>query len=656
VRLARKMRRLFLPPLEKGRDGVGIVIARIAVMTAQTSHDGRLHSAPLRPVRLGPADYLIERKADGTIHLRSPHPLDAYADNLTQRLEHWAKVAPERIFLAQRRTDGSWRTLTYAQALAQVRSIAQALLERQLSAERPVAILSGNDIEHALLGLAAMHVGIPYAPISVPYSLMSTDFGKLKSIIEILTPGLVFAADGKVFAHAIDAAVPPPIEIAVTSNPPPGRRATFFADLVAATPTDAVDKAHARVGPDTVAKILFTSGSTGYPKGVINTQRMLCANQAQVRAGLAFVRDEPPVIVDWLPWNHTFGANHNFNLVLDNGGSLYIDEGKPLPGAIAATARNLKEIAPTIYFNVPKGYEMLLPHLRADAELRRNFFSRLKVLFYAGAALQQYVWDELQEMSVATCGERIIFISSIGSTETSPLALACNWDFPVAGNIGLPAPGVELKLVPNEGKLEARLKGPNITPGYWRRPDLTAEAFDEEGYYKIGDALKFVDPANPGKGLLFDGRIAEDFKLASGTWVSAGALRARFVDYCAPLVRDAVIAGADRDDIAVLVFPDIEACRKLASLPADAPPAAVLADYKLRAEFRRRLDALARTSTGSSTRICRLLLMEEPPSLDAGEATDKGSINQRAVLARRAALVEELYADPLSPRAISIDA
>ena len=617
--------------------------------------DIKAAAAPLRPVRLGPPDVLLERKPDGTIHLRSPHRLDAYPEKLTQRLEHWAKVTPDRVFLAQRAADGSWRKLTYAQTLSQVRSIAQSLLQRRLSAERPIAILSGNDIEHALLGLAAMMAGIPYAPISVPYSLMSSDFGKLKSIVEILTPGLVFVADGKPFARALEAAVPRDVEIVVTANAQPERPATPFADLLTAKPTGAVDAAHAKVGPDTVAKILFTSGSTGYPKGVINTQGMLCANQAQIRAGLAFVGDEPPVIVDWLPWNHTFGSNHNFNLVLNNGGSIYIDEGKPLPGAIAATARNLKEIAPTIYFNVPKGFEALLPHLRADGELRKNFFSRLKVLFYAGAGLQQFVWDELQEMSVATCGERVIFISSIGSTETSPLAIACNWDFPRPGNIGLPAPGVDLKLVPNEGKLECRLKGPNITPGYWRRPDLTRDAFDDDGYYKIGDALKFVDPADPSQGLLFDGRLAEDFKLASGTWVSAGALRAQFVDHCAPLVRDAVVAGMNRDDVAVLAFPDIEACRKLAGLAADASPATVLADGKVREEFKKRLNALARQSTGGSTRICRLMLMAEPPSLDAGEATDKGSINQRAVLTRRAALVDELYAAPLPGHVITID-
>jgi feruloyl-CoA synthase len=613
-------------------------------------------AAPLRQVKLGPADVLLERKADGTIRLRSPHKLDGFPVKLTQRLEHWAKAAPERVFLARRLPDGVWRTLTYAQALSQVRSVAQSLLQRKLSAGRPIAILSGNDLEHAMLGLAAMMAGIPYAPISVPYSLMSSDFGKLKSIIEILTPGLVFAADGKAFARAIEAAVPRDAEIVVTANPQPDRPATSFAELLAAEPTEAVDAAHAKVGPDTVAKILFTSGSTGYPKGVINTQRMLCSNQAMIRSTLAFIADEPPVLVDWPPWNHTFGGNHDFGMVLHNGGSFYIDEGKPLPGAIEATVRNLREIAPTIHLNVPKGFEMLLPYLRSDAALRENFFSKLKVLFYAGAGLARHVWDELQQMAIATTGERIIFLSSLGSTETAPAALARTWESEQPGNIGVPMRGVELKLVPHDGKLEARYKGPNVTPGYWRRPDLTKEAFDEEGFYRMGDALKFVDESDPSQGLLFDGRLAEDFKLASGTWVSTGALRAQFVDHCAPLVRDVVIAGLNRDDIAVLVFPDVEACRKLAGLAADATAAAVLADANVRDEFKKRLDLLARQNSGSSTRICRMILMEEPPSLDAGEATDKGSINQRAVLTRRAALVDELYATPVAKQVISINA
>jgi feruloyl-CoA synthase len=542
--------------------------------------------------------------------------------------------------------------MTYAQTLAAVRSIATSLLARKLSPERPIVILSGNDIEHALLGLAAMHVGIPYAPISVPYSLMSQDFGKLKAIVEILTPGLAFAASGTMFARALEAAVPRDVEIVVTADPPTQRLSTLFAALLK-EPSEAVGAAHARTGPDTVAKILFTSGSTGQPKGVINTQRMLCANQAMLQSSLAFITDEPPVLVDWPPWNHTFGGNHDFNLVLNNGGSFYIDEGKPLPGAIAATVRNLCEIAPTIYFNVPKGFEMLLPYLRSDITLRERFFSRLKVMFYAGASLAQHVRDELQDIAVATAGERIIFISSLGSTETAPAAIACTWESEHAANIGLPLPAVELKLVPSGDKLEARYKGPNVTPGYWRAAAITAAAFDEEGYYKMGDALKFADPDDFTKGLLFDGRLAEDFKLATGTWVSVGPLRAEFIALCAPLVRDVVLAGAERDDVTALVFPDIDACRKhAAGLAPDAPAADVLADARVRGEFVRLLAALAHPARGTSARVTRAVLLAEPPSLDVGEATDKGSINQRAVLAHRAALVEELYADPPPPNVI----
>jgi feruloyl-CoA synthase len=612
-------------------------------------------SAPLRRVDLASPACTVERRDDGVILMRSPRPLEPHAQKLGDRLDHWAAVAPERVFLAERDATGAWRRLTYGEARAQVRRIAQALLDRRLSVERPVAVISGNGIAHALVGLAAMYVGVPYAPISPAYSLLSADFGKLVQIIRQLTPGLVFAANGAAFARAIAAAVPPDVELVVAGSPPGDRAATPFAAL-GAEPTEAVDVAAAQVSPDTIAKILFTSGSTGLmPKGVINTQRMLCANQAMLAMGFPFVRTEPPVIVDWLPWNHTFGANHNFNLVLENGGSLYLDEGKPLPGAIAATARNLGEIAPTIYFNVPKGYEALLPHLRADRALRENFFSRLKVLFYAGAGLAQHVREALEELAVATTGERIVFLTSLGSTETAPLALACTWDFPRCGNIGLPCPGVELKLVPADGKLECRLRGPNITPGYWRAPERTAEAFDAEGFYKIGDTLRFVDPAEPAHGLLFDGRIAEDFKLATGTWVSVGELRTRLIDHCAPYMRDVVIAGLDRDDVAALLFPDLEACRGLC---ADAPAgdaAAIVNDRAVRAKFQALLTGLARRSTGSSNRVWRAMLLADPPSLDAGEMTDKGSINQRAVLGRRAALVEELYATPASTRVIEID-
>jgi feruloyl-CoA synthase len=510
-----------------------------------------------------------------------------------------------------------------------------------------VAILSGNDIEHALIGLAAMYIGVPYAPISPAYALISQDFGKLRSIFELLTPGLVFAADGAAYRRAIETVVPAGTPVVVTRNPIPGRPTTSFESL-RAEPA-AADAARAQVTPDTIAKFLFTSGSTGTPKAVINTQRMWCANQAMILSQLAYFEDEPPVIVDWSPWHHTAGGNHNFGFVLYNGGTFYIDEGKPAPGAIETTVKNLREVATNWYFTVPKGYEALLPYFRADAQLRQTFFSRLKVLWFAGAALSQSVFDEMQELALASCGERILFLTGLGSTETAPMALGRMWQSKDSTNMGVPAPGVEIKLVPCEGKLEVRVRGPNIMPGYWRQPALTAAAFDEHGFYKLGDAVKFQDPADPREGLLFDGRIAEDFKLATGTWVNVGPLRARLLAQLEPYARDVVIAGGDRNEIGVLIFPNLDACRALAPDAAD-----ITRDKRVLDEFRARLAAFAKTSTGSSNRVCRAVLLAEPPSLDAGEMTDKGSINQRAVLARRADLVAELYAAEPSPRVLVI--
>src|SRR5262245_23146102 len=612
-------------------------------------------AAPFRPVRLGPRDVLVDRRADGTIYLLSPHELPVYPSKLTERLQHWAATAPERVYLAQRNASGGWRTVSYGEALGEVRRIGASLLTRELSAERPLVILSGNDIEHPLISLAAMYVGIPYAPISPAYALISTDFGKLRSIFELLTPGLVFAADGAPFRRAIDAVVPPDLEVIVTRNPLPARPTTLFDTLLAPSSGggegwEVADAAHAKVGPDTIAKFLFTSGSTGTPKGVINTQRMWCANQAMILSQLAYFADEPPVILDWSPWHHTAGGNHNFGFVLHNGGTFYIDEGKPLPGAIETTVKNLREIATNWYFTVPKGYEALLPYFRADAQLRQVFFSRLKVLWFAGAALSQSVFDEMQELALKTCGERIMFLTGLGSTETAPMALARMWQSKDSTNMGVPAPGVEVKLVPCEGKLEARVRGDNITPGYWRQPALTAAALDEEGFYRLGDAVKFQDPADPREGLLFDGRVAEDFKLGTGTWVSVGPLRARLLAQLEPYARDVVIAGGDRDLIGALIFPNVEACREICGAAAD-----LTRDPRLLAELRARLAAFARTSTGSSNRVCRAILLAEPPSLDAGEMTDKGSINQRAVLSRRADHVTELYAAEASPRVLVID-
>jgi feruloyl-CoA synthase len=608
-----------------------------------------------RPVRLGPSDVVVERRADGIIHLRSPHALGPYPVKLTDRLEFWAARAPDRVLFAQRDEKGGWRRITYKEGLEKARRIGEALLRRPVSPERPIAILSGNDIEHALLGLAALYVGVPYVPISPAYSLISQDFGKLRHVFDLLTPGLVFAADGRVFERAIEAVVPPDVEMIVARKPPAKRRVTAFSDLLGVDPTAAVEAAHARVGPDTVAKVLFTSGSTGMPKGVINTQRMWCSNVEMITSQLAYFRDEPPVLLDWSPWHHTASGNHNVGFVIHNGGSYYIDEGKPAPGLIETTVKNLREVATTWYFTVPKGYEALLPYFRSDAELRRTFFSRLKVLWFAGAALSQPVFDEMQELAEAACGERIMFLTGLGATETAPMAIARMWQSQDSTNMGVPVPGVELKLVPNEGKLEARVKGPNITPGYWRQPELTGKAFDAEGYYCLGDAVKFEDPADPKKGLLFDGRIAEDFKLATGTWVSVGPLRASFLAHFAPHAKDVVIAGADGDDIRVLVFPDFDACRRLAPDLAKAGAADIVGDARVRAEFQRRLATFAAAATGSSNRVVAAILIADLPSLDAGEITDKGSINQRAVLRSRPALVADLYARPMPPHVIVVD-
>ena len=610
---------------------------------------------PIRDVRLGEASVETGHRADGTILVRSKQPLPPYPAKLSEPLERWARLAPERLFFAQRGPDGAWRELTYAATLAKVRSLAAALVKRGLSAERPVLILSGNDLEHLLLNLACFYAGVPFVPVSPSYSLLSTDFGKLKHIFAQTTPGLVFAADGAAFAKALDAVVTTDAEIAVAVNPPAHRRVTLFEELLATTPSPETDAANAAVGPDTIAKFLFTSGSTGLPKGVINTHRMICSNQAMILASFPFFGDEPPVVVDWLPWNHTFGGNHNIGIVLFNGGTYYIDGGKPTPNGIAETVRNLREIAPTVYFNVPKGFEELVPYFRREPQLRDKFFSRLKMLFFAGAGMPQHVWDDLDSLALQSCGERIVIMSGLGATESGPSALFCTKEMMrSSGAIGLPVPGIEMKLAPVDGKLEARLKGPSITQGYWRQPDTTAASFDEEGYYKLGDAVRFADPDEPLKGFFFDGRISEDFKLSTGTWVRVGMLRASLLSVFGGYAKDVVIAGHEQDDIAILIFPDFEALRGLSADLAGASLEEILSNGTTRRLFREKLQEAAAASTGSSNRVARAILLEEPPSIDGHEITDKGSINQRAVLARRAALVEELYSGTPSPRVIAL--
>jgi len=611
--------------------------------------------ARLRPVRLRISRASMERRGDGAIILRPDEPLGDYPRVLTTRLIHWARVAPDRALAAKRGANGEWRYLTYGEALQKVQSLGQAFLDRGLSVNRPVAILSENDLEHLLLMFAGQHVGVPTASIAPPYSLVSTDFAKLKHVMKTLTPGMVFVSNGGRYRRAIEKTVDADTEVVFREGAIPRGRTSPFDDLAATARTSAVDAAHARIQPDDIAKFLFSSGSTGLPKAVINTHRMICSNQQMILQGFPFLSDEPPVVVDWMPWNHTAGGNHNTGMTLYNGGTLYIDDGRPTASGIEATVRNLREIAPTIYFNMPRGYDELLRHFRTDAQLRENFFRRLKFMFYAGAALSQALWEEYRELMTETCGERIMMATGLGATETSPMALQCTWDTEHSGVIGIPMPGVEAKLVTQGSKIEIRVKGPNVTPGYWKEPELTRRAFDEEGYYRFGDAVRFLDPEDVNKGLIFDGRLAEDFKLSSGTFVNVGPLRNRILHWFAPYVTDVVIAGHDRNYLSVLMFPNLEALRRLApELRETASASAILGHEALRRKIVSLLQSFAAEATGSSNRVERAMLVEEPPSLDAGEITDKGSLNQGAILERRAALVEEMYAPNPTRRVLTI--
>ena len=604
-------------------------------------------SAPTRyrATTIGASSLHTQRQGE-TWYLRADTVLGEHPQRMTERLASGAQAHPDRWLAARRGSDGQWIGLSYAKALQSARAIGQALLARDLSAERPVAILSGNDLDHLQLALGAMWAGIPYAAISPAYALASGDFGKLRHTIDLLTPGLVFASSYDTFARAIAAAVPADVEVVSAASPrerTTARGVTLFSDLLGAAPTT-VDAVHAAVNPDAIAKFLFTSGSTKLPKAVPTTHRMLCSNQQMLLDTFPEFANEPPVLVDWLPWNHTFGGSHNVGIALYNGGTLYIDDGKPVNGKFDETLRNLREIAPTIYFNVPKGWEELAIALEQDAQLRETFFSRVKVYFFAGAGLSQAAWDRLERVTEQCCGERIRIMAGLGMTETSPACLFTTGPIMRAGYVGLPAPGCEVKLAPVGDKLEARYRGPHVMAGYWRagaaEPD---NAFDEEGYFRSGDALRFVDAARPELGLLFDGRIAEDFKLSSGTFVSVGPMRARVISEGAPYVQDVVVAGMNRDDVGLLIFPRLDDCRRLARLPAAASAREVVEAPAVRAHFAALLDTLNRGATGGATTIARLRLMDVAPSLDLGEITDKGSINQRAVLMHRAALVDAMY-------------
>ena len=604
-------------------------------------------AAPIKLISMATPEVEVENIGDGGVILRSPQPLGEYPDSQNAWLIAWAEETPDAIFVADRTgPNGDWRRVTYKDFLAQVKSIGQALLNRGLSVERPVAILSDNAVDNALLLFGAMHVGIPVAPISPAYSLMSQDFGKLKYIVETVSPGLVYVADGEKFGNALNAIDIGNAEIVVGDNPPKTGKSTAFADLLATEPTADVDQAYKKVGPDTIAKILFTSGSTGQPKGVLNTQRMLCSNQQAMAQCWSFVSEKPPVVVDWLPWNHTFGGNYVLNMTLRNGGTIYVDGGKPAPGIIEQTVANLKEISPTIYNNVPRGFDMLMPYLESDAELRESFFKNLDVIFYAAAALTQTAWERLEALSEQATGQRGMMLSGWGSTETAPDNTIVYWPIEKAGVIGLPIPGTEIKLVPNEDKLEVRVRGPNIMPGYWHQEELTKEVFDEDGFYCIGDAARYEDPLDASKGIVFDGRVSENFKLSTGTWVSVGNLRTDVVAAADNVIQDAVIAGHDNDAIGILIFPNIAGCRALCpDLAEDAPLDEIITQPSVEQALVEGLQSHNVNNPGSSTRITRALIMTEPPNIDANEITDKGYMNQRAVLTRRAELVELLFGE-----------
>jgi feruloyl-CoA synthase len=610
-------------------------------MTASTP------SPRYRPLRFGVTEVSTRQADNGVVYVRATQDLQPHPTRLTDRLAHWAQTTPERTWMAQRvrNADGSlgdWRHISYREAWASARRIAQALLDRNLSADRPVVMLSENDLEHALLSLGCLVAGVPQCTVSAAYSTVSKDYDKLRHAVNTLTPGLVFASSGERFAPAIEATVGADVEVVLIEGTLPGRTATPFSALLGTEPTPSVDAAHAAITRDSIAKFMFTSGSTRAPKAVIITHGMWTANLQQMNQSIPVLVEEDLVLVDWLPWNHIFGGNHNFGIVIYNGGTLYLDEGRPTPAGMAETIRNLREIAPTVYFNVPTGFEVIAHTMRTDEQLRKNLLSRVKMFFFAAAALSQPIWDALFEVAEQEVGERIVMNTGLGMTEGCPFCLAVNSPFVQAGDIGVPTPGLELKLVPIDGKIEVRYRGPNITQGYWRNAEATQEAFDEEGFYCSGDAVQWIDEADLNRGLKFDGRIAEDFKLSTGTFVSVGPMRAKIIAACAPYVQDAVITGINLKEVGALLIPTPHV-RTLAGLAADASLQQVLESASVQQHFQNVLNQLAAQATGSASRVARMHLMAAPPSLDKGEITDKGSINQRAVLKHRANLVETMH-------------
>ena len=608
-------------------------------------------SAPkFRPLRFGVTRVTLKDGVPGTHYLKADQDLQAFPERLTDRFQHWAQKKPGQTLFARRvkLADGSlgdWRHITYAEAWNTARNIAQGLINRGLNAERPVVILSENSLEHALLALGCIVAGVPFVPTSPPYSLISQDYDKLKHVLRTVTPGMVFASDAR-YAKAIAATVSSNMEIVMNEGGVEGKQVTTFDALCSTPATAQVDAAIAATGPDTIAKFLFTSGSTKLPKAVINTQRLWCANQQQMAQSMPILAEEPLVLVDWLPWNHTFGGNHNFGMVVFHGGTMYIDDGKPTPTLMHETLRNLREIAPTVYFNVPTGFEAIALAMKTDDLLRKTLLSRVQMFFYAGAALAQPIWDSLYESQEREVGERIVMGTGLGMTESGPFGIFVTNPYVNAGDLGVPTPGLELKLVDMGGKTEVRYRGPNITPGYWRNAEETKSSFDDEGFFCTGDAVKWIDETDVHLGLKFDGRIAEDFKLATGTFVSVGPLRGKIIAAGAPYIQDVVLTGINLKEVGAMVF-TTPAVRALSGMAADAPLADVLSSEPVLAQFQTVINELAKTATGSANRIARMCLLSEPPTIDKGEITDKGSINQRAVLSHRADTVAALHEERL---------
>ncbi|MBO9448832.1 feruloyl-CoA synthase [Tropicibacter sp. R16_0] len=584
--------------------------------------------------KFAPAEVVREDLGDGAFVLRSPQPFEIKVKNLSELLDRWAVEAPDRPYLMERGGGDTWQGVSYAEAHTQVQSLAAFLLAQGLGPDRPLLILSGNSVRHGVLMLAAMHVGIPVVPVSVPYSLHDKTLAKLRHIVSVTSPGMAYAADSQTFANAFDYLGGEGITLLSDDG-----TLTYDAALQTPISGDVVVEA-AKVDHKTVAKILFTSGSTGMPKGVIVNQEMMLASQQALVQIWPFLGDEPPVIVDWLPWNHTFGGNFNFNQILWNGGTFYIDDGKPVPGEIEKTMRNIRDVSPTLYFNVPKGFDMMLPVMREDAALRKAFFERLQLIFFSGAGLPDHLWEGLEELGVAERGETVPFVSAWGATEAM-LITCVHFQVPSADVIGLPTPGYELKFLPNGGKLEMRVRGPHVTPGYLNNAKKTVEAFDEYGFYLTGDAGRLVDQDDLSKGIYFDGRTSENFKLMTGTWVAVGNLRIALLDALKPIVSDAVITGHNRNDIGALLFLNADECKTLAGRVDDL--AGYASDPAVRAFIEERLSAYNAGQTGSATRVKRVLVQTDAPSVERNEITDKGYINQRLALELRDAAVSELY-------------